>query len=101
MNRELLVGLGIMFVAFVVRDLLGGMLRGRLRRADDADRALWAEVIRRVDENQRFLAERLAEDRAQAAEQFRGLWAGMKTVDRRLTVLEVHHGHNHPGQLER
>ena len=99
MNLDLLTGLVVMLGAFVVRDLVGVMIRGRLRRADDADRAVWAEVIRRVDENQRTLAERLTEDRAQAAREFERVGKQLSILEHRLTRLEVHHGHNHPGQL--
>jgi len=97
----MLTGLVFMLGAFLVRDLVGSMIRGRLRRADDLDRAVWAEVIRRVDENQRALAERLAEDREKAAEEFARLGRLTADLHERIIRLEVHHGHNHPGQLPR
>ena len=68
----------------ILKDFVTPYLRKKMDRGEDADREVFAEVIRRVDANQSALAQNLKE-----------LWSLARDTEHRVIVMSVHHEHNH------
>lgn len=95
-REQLLWGAFILLAGFVLKDVFGTIVRIRFRRASEAERDVFAEVIKRIDENQRELAALVHDMRRESVESAKELMKLLQALNNRVLRLETLHQRNHP-----
>lgn len=95
-HEQILWSVIILLGGFILKDILGSIVRTRFRRASEAERDIFAEVIKRVDENQRELAALVHDMRRESVESAKELMKLLQALNNRVLRLETLHQRNHP-----